>query len=195
MKKITLLLAIIAIALGSCTVEKRHYMSGYHVDWNTRVAKADKNKKAASSEKEYTAHSMSPKSVQGNNTIETENAGLANVSDYKFEANTAVESKVEKASKVKKQKEATRQFESITTQHSNYQDVAANVVLHTSALSMAQESSRTDQVLLVVLCFLLPPLAVYLYEGSWTERCTVNLILSLLCGIPGIIHALIVILE
>jgi uncharacterized membrane protein YqaE (UPF0057 family)/GTP:adenosylcobinamide-phosphate guanylyltransferase len=53
---------------------------------------------------------------------------------------------------------------------------------------------ETDTVLLVILALLLPPLAVYLYEGSWTGRCTLNLILTLLCGIPGVIHALIVVL-
>jgi uncharacterized membrane protein YqaE (UPF0057 family) len=53
---------------------------------------------------------------------------------------------------------------------------------------------ETDTILLVILALLLPPLAVYLYEGAWTGRCTLNLILTLLCGIPGVIHALIVIL-
>ncbi len=55
-------------------------------------------------------------------------------------------------------------------------------------------NANYDELLLVLLCFLLPPLAVYLYEGSWTQRCTVNLILTLLCGIPGVIHGLIVVL-
>ena len=54
---------------------------------------------------------------------------------------------------------------------------------------------QPDKVLLIVLAFFLPPLAVYLYEGEWTKRCTTNLILTLLCGLPGLIHALIVILE
>ena len=52
-----------------------------------------------------------------------------------------------------------------------------------------------DEVVIIVLCFLLPPLAVYLFEGSWTKRCTINLILTLLCGIPGVIHALLVVLK
>ncbi|MGM0479626.1 MAG: YqaE/Pmp3 family membrane protein [Bacteroidota bacterium] len=56
-------------------------------------------------------------------------------------------------------------------------------------------NANYDRILLVVLCFFVPPLAVYLYEGSWTQQCTVNLILTLLCGLPGIIHALIVVLE
>jgi uncharacterized membrane protein YqaE (UPF0057 family) len=52
-----------------------------------------------------------------------------------------------------------------------------------------------DKVLIIVLCFLIPPLAVYLFEGSWTDRCTINLILTLLCGLPGVIHALLVVLK
>ncbi|MFZ4785354.1 MAG: YqaE/Pmp3 family membrane protein, partial [Flavobacteriales bacterium] len=64
-----------------------------------------------------------------------------------------------------------------------------------SASNDAASSSEPDMVLLVILAFFIPPLAVYLYEGDWTKRCTVNLILSFLCFIPGIVHALIVILE
>lgn len=52
----------------------------------------------------------------------------------------------------------------------------------------------TDLVLLVILAILLPPVAVFLYEDSWTSRCTLNLILTLLCFFPGMIHALVVIL-
>ena len=58
-----------------------------------------------------------------------------------------------------------------------------------------QQSADTDVVLLVILCFLLPPLAVYLYEGEWNSRCWLNLVLTLLCGLPGVIHALIVVLS
>lgn len=52
-----------------------------------------------------------------------------------------------------------------------------------------------DRVVIVVLCFFIPPLAVYLFEGKWTDRCTINLILTLLCGLPGVIHALLVVLK
>ena len=63
------------------------------------------------------------------------------------------------------------------------------------ALKRNSNKLRVDEVLLIVLCFLLPPLAVYMYEGRWTSRCTLNLVLTLLCGIPGVIHALIVVLS
>lgn len=58
-----------------------------------------------------------------------------------------------------------------------------------------QKHANDTQLLLIILAFFLPPLAVYLYEGNnWTSRCTLNLVLTILCGIPGIIHALIIIL-
>jgi uncharacterized membrane protein YqaE (UPF0057 family) len=58
-----------------------------------------------------------------------------------------------------------------------------------------KSSSQADEILLIILAIFIPPLAVYLFEGRWTSRCTLNLILTLLCGIPGIIHAFIVILK
>lgn len=63
-----------------------------------------------------------------------------------------------------------------------------------NANNAAAPGGDTDPVLLIILAILLPPLAMYLYEGSWTSRCTVNLILTLLCGLPGMIHALVIIL-
>ncbi len=56
------------------------------------------------------------------------------------------------------------------------------------------KNDDTNTLLLVILAIILPPLAVYLYEDGWTSRVTLNLILTLLCGLPGMIHALIVIL-
>ena len=53
---------------------------------------------------------------------------------------------------------------------------------------------NTDQVLLVILAILLPPLAVYLHEGEINGKFWLDLILTLIFFIPGIIYALIVIL-
>lgn len=49
-------------------------------------------------------------------------------------------------------------------------------------------------LLMILLIWFCSPIAMYLYEGKqWTGRVTLNLILYLLCGLPGIIHAAIVI--
>ncbi|MDQ6762566.1 MAG: YqaE/Pmp3 family membrane protein [Bacteroidota bacterium] len=53
----------------------------------------------------------------------------------------------------------------------------------------------TNQLLLVILAILLPPLAVYLHEGEINNKFWLDLILTLLGFLPGIIYALIVVLA
>ena len=52
----------------------------------------------------------------------------------------------------------------------------------------------TNTVLMVILAILLPPLAVYLHEGEINKKFWIDLILTLLFFIPGVIYALIVVL-
>jgi uncharacterized membrane protein YqaE (UPF0057 family) len=49
-----------------------------------------------------------------------------------------------------------------------------------------------DKILIYVLAFLLPPLAVFLCYEMEDNKFLVNLILTLLCFLPGVIHALVV---
>ncbi|MBI3140108.1 MAG: YqaE/Pmp3 family membrane protein [Sphingobacteriales bacterium] len=62
------------------------------------------------------------------------------------------------------------------------------------AAQKAGKEADTDTVLLVILAILLPPLAVYLYEGEINNRFWISLILTLLGWLPGIIYALVLIL-
>lgn len=56
------------------------------------------------------------------------------------------------------------------------------------------EQTDTSTLLLVIIAFLLPPLAVFLHQGEINENFWINLLLTLLFYIPGLIHALILIL-
>lgn len=56
-------------------------------------------------------------------------------------------------------------------------------------------STDDDTLLLVILALLLPPLAVYLKYGEAGKPFIVNIILTLLCGLPGVIHALVHVLR
>ena len=51
----------------------------------------------------------------------------------------------------------------------------------------------TDTLLLAILCVLLPPLAVYLYEGETNDTFWISVLLTLLLWLPGIIFAVITI--
>jgi uncharacterized membrane protein YqaE (UPF0057 family) len=57
------------------------------------------------------------------------------------------------------------------------------------------ESDHGDLILYVILAILIPPLAVYLYQGSITSDFWIDLILTLCFDLPGIIFALYIILR
>ncbi len=52
----------------------------------------------------------------------------------------------------------------------------------------------TNTLLLVILAIILPPLAVYLHEGEINNKFWIDLVLTLLFFLPGIIYALVVVL-
>ncbi len=58
----------------------------------------------------------------------------------------------------------------------------------------ANGQASTNTILLVILALLLPPLAVYLHEGEFNTKFWLDLLLTLLFFIPGVIYALIVVL-
>lgn len=55
-------------------------------------------------------------------------------------------------------------------------------------------SRGEDPLLCLIVALFIPFVGVWLFEGKWTRRCTINLILTLLFYLPGLIHAFIVIL-
>lgn len=63
------------------------------------------------------------------------------------------------------------------------------------AAKKAGDNVSTNQVLLIVLAIILPPLAVYLHEGEINTKFWLDLLLTLLFFLPGIIYALIVVLA
>ncbi len=50
-----------------------------------------------------------------------------------------------------------------------------------------------EDLLLIILCIILPPLAVYLFEGDITTNFWIDLVLTILGWLPGIVYAFVVI--
>lgn len=187
MKKILLLVAAVAIVFSSCTVEKRQYMDGYHVEW------FGKGKKAEAANKKESALQENVATVP---TTVTEEVAVVAEPSTNEAVTPIVEAPVAPTKAERKAiREAAKQMKSearhYMSEHKADRSFSGATNFNNASLDVASEP---DTVLLVILAFLLPPLAVYLYEGSWTSRCTVNLILTLLCGLPGVIHALVIIL-
>lgn len=54
-------------------------------------------------------------------------------------------------------------------------------------------AADTNTILLVILAILIPPLAMFLYEGTINTRFWLSLLLTLLGGFPGIIYTVYII--
>jgi uncharacterized membrane protein YqaE (UPF0057 family) len=52
-----------------------------------------------------------------------------------------------------------------------------------------------NKVILVILCLFIPPLAVYLKKGAIDNDFWINLVLTFLGGVPGVLHGLYVVLK
>jgi len=198
MKKIFICLAAIATILSSCSIEKRVHTDGYHIEWYSNSNKSKIEHQAPQSNPVNVADHINQnhqvecdlaanKSNAVNPTPATIELTPTKTSEVAIESARANRKAMRKAIKelraeLKEQPQSTNTMQLFSGRSTTAQAELAN-------------PDQPDKVLLVILAFFLPPLAVYLYEGSWTKRCTTNLILTLLCGLPGLIHALIVILE
>ncbi|HVT87060.1 MAG TPA: YqaE/Pmp3 family membrane protein [Chitinophagaceae bacterium] len=68
------------------------------------------------------------------------------------------------------------------------------LIKHYKAEKKSGSDASDNTVLLAILAILLPPLAVYLYEGEINNKFWISLLLTLLFWLPGVIYALVVIL-
>lgn len=64
--------------------------------------------------------------------------------------------------------------------------------MHDAFNKVSVNSRQVDDVVLIILGIFIPPLAVYLYEDAITANFWVDLILTFLFWIPGIIFAMLV---
>ncbi len=51
-----------------------------------------------------------------------------------------------------------------------------------------------NKILQVIVCFFIPPLAVYMKKGTIDNTFWINVVLTILGGVPGLLHALYVVL-
>ena len=93
-------------------------------------------------------------------------------------------------------KNAIADFKSLSRSERRLKIREAKKAIHEYKVAKkANEEPSTNTLLLVILAILLPPLAVYLHEGTTNNKFWLSLILTLLFWIPGVIYALIVVLS
>jgi len=90
--------------------------------------------------------------------------------------------------------DALREFKSLTrTERKTRMKEAKKMLREYKATKKAGGDVSTNQVLLGILCVILPPLAVALHQGEINGKFWLSLLLTLLFWLPGVIYALIVV--
>lgn len=192
-----LVFILVCLLISSCSIESRLYTKGFHIEWNQKNPDSKKPN-----------HSSAPEINEDQKTVSKEVAWRApNLTLPQTEGITTSSAVVETRLEHQQQHTSASMHETV---HVNITSVstpakdraetqvsAADVVPQNKKLKRKLLRKFADDTLLyVILALLLPPLAVFLYEGqNWTDRCTLNLILTILCWLPGVIHALLVILD
>lgn len=93
-------------------------------------------------------------------------------------------------------KNAMLEFKSLSKQDRKARIKEAKVAIKEfKAQKASGTEASTNTLLLVILAILLPPLAVYLHENVINGKFWLDLILTLIFFIPGVIYALIVVLS
>ena len=93
-------------------------------------------------------------------------------------------------------KAAIKEFKSLSRAERKARIKDAKIYAKDHKNDMKSDSSGgTSMFWLIVFSILLPPLAVYLKEGSVTSHFWISLLLTLLFWIPGVIYALIIVTK
>ena len=199
MKKFTLLSLLAVLILAACTVEKRIYRNGYNVQWHsslkvknqtnepkvaeevmaTKQTNDAATQKVSIAQKEQDLTMLAAQKIQqdfSHSALKTEKvqkdaAQLAGVVKQYFVKETTSKAAMQENKVVKHQaKKLTRQLNKATNNHPD----------------------EVPYILLFILCFIFPPIVVGLVTDWDTEIIIYNLLWCVLCGFPGIIHALII---
>jgi len=179
-KHILFLLLISLISISSCTMEKRHYQSGYYIDWKKNVNNSVAERVIPSDLEKINAKTINPSQflASANDDIILTNSSNTDFSTLKSEKNTSDVKASEKTQTKLTVKEKIK------------------VVKAVNKMKKAAKRGDADgipTVLLFVLAVLLPPLAVGLVTDWDLEQTLISLGLTFLCWLPGIIHAIIVV--
>lgn len=201
MKKLLLAVLLVGFAISSCSIEKRLHQKGFNVEWNKNLGSLKKDKKekqdfvsSEAVEEIAVVNNKTTKapSVNNNSAISVDGVTLNESNDASVfvDDNTTNEVNSEVSSVVNNTK--TEKVNS-SSKASSSKEVASNKTMNSSKIVKKALKNGPSTGLLYVLCFFIPFLAVGLATDWDVKTVVINLLWSFLCGIPGIIHAFIVV--
>ncbi len=200
MKKLLLAVLVVGFAISSCSIEKRLHQKGFNVEWNKNLGSLKKDKKEkqdyVSSEAVEEIAVVSNKTTKTpsvhNSAISVDGVTLNESNDASVfvEDITTNEVNSEVSSVVNNTK--TEKVNS-SSKASSSKEVASNKTMNSTKIVKKANNKDVSKGLLYLLCFFIPWLAVGLATDWDVKTVVINILWTCLCGIPGIIHAIIIV--
>jgi len=200
MKKLLLAVLVVGFAISSCSIEKRLHQKGFNVEWNKNLGSLKKDKKekqdfvsseavediAVVSSKTTKAPSVniSAVSVDGVTLNESNEASVFVEDNTTNEVNSQVSSVVSNTKTAKANS---------SSKASSSKEVASNKTMNSTKIVKKANNKDVSKGLLYLLCFFIPWVAVGLATDWDIKTVVINILWTFLCGIPGIIHAIIIV--
>jgi uncharacterized membrane protein YqaE (UPF0057 family) len=201
MKKLLLAVLLVGFAISSCSIERRLHQKGFNVEWNKNLGSLKKDKKekqdfvsSEAVEEIAVVNNKTTKapSVNNNSSISVDGVTLNESNDASVivEDNTTNEVNSEVSSVVNNTK--TEKVNS-SSKASSSKEVATNKTMNSTKIVKKANNKDVSKGLLYLLCFFIPWVAVGLATDWDVKTVVINLLWTCLCGIPGIIHAIIIV--
>lgn len=192
LRKLLFLLFSVAL-LSSCTIEKRKYMSGYHVEWHTSLKKPDQSANTIVDEKEIEL--ASSKSIE-KREFDAQALNSENKKELVEWTPPVVHSPA--FSQNKKAVVNTAAVSHVSAISSSYtlENRLAHRIIQSSMMQKMAASDDADLyifIAIILLAILLPPCSVFLHQGCCNSFFWYTVDLTLLGWIPGIVYAFIII--
>jgi len=174
---------VAAVIVTSCSVEKRHYTSGYSVQWNS------KKSNVSVTEASYVAK-QTPKTENKKATENKTIIAQAPVEQVAVNSKTVNKTLVASVNKTVYTKTTAKVTSFENTIASNNAKIVEKVAAPAKA-PVKGEGADIPVWAYILLAIFIPFVAVGL-ATDWSISVLWNILWSLLCGIPGIIHAFII---
>jgi len=169
---------------GKFGIQKRKYTKGFSISKFKKISKSNSN-----DNQEILVENSTPKTntIQEAKTKEVKHNSTSNVVNNTLEK--------ENLSTLKPVLVQTKKNKVITLKD-NYKSKEVKQIIKKkvkNTIATIKSTSSDDEILYYILAFLIPFLAVGLVTDWDLGQVLLNVFLTMLCGIPGIIHAIIVV--
>jgi uncharacterized membrane protein YqaE (UPF0057 family) len=197
MKKILLITASILFLVASCTVEKRVYRNGFNVQWHAMNghSKKDKNTEITSIEEVETVAKVLVSPKENNKTADVYELPTQEINTVAQNDEASIQSNsIATTPQVVSVKGMANQTISVNQTNKEVKQISKQEIKALHKVVKSQKQSDDVPVgLLYALCFFIPFVAVGIVTDWDISSVLINILWTALCGIPGIIHALIIV--